>query len=74
VTVEERSLDRLQEHLGSDTQRHVRMLSLLAKTASILGSMQWELVSFGSCWLQGITPCTSGPSRLHQVPGLRRLE
>ena len=39
-------VDRVGAHLKQDTQRHIRMLSLLSKVGSIFGSMHWTLVKF----------------------------
>jgi Protein of unknown function (DUF4238) len=39
-------LSRVQEHLESDTERHVRMLSMYPKVATIFASMGWTLLKF----------------------------
>jgi len=38
----------VEGHLGTDTQRFVRMLSAVPKVAAVFGSMQWSLVKFDS--------------------------
>ena len=42
----ERTVARMGENLGSDTQRMIRMLSLISKVSAIFGSMHWALVRF----------------------------
>jgi len=46
--VGESSVTRVAEHLRSDTQQHVRVLALIGKIGSILGSMHWTLLRFRS--------------------------
>jgi hypothetical protein len=46
--VGEQDVDRVAEHLRTDTQRLVDMLALISKIGSILGSMHWTLLRFES--------------------------
>ena len=41
-----RWIERAANQIRGDTQRHVKMLALLGKLASILGSMNWTLLRF----------------------------
>jgi Protein of unknown function (DUF4238) len=44
-------IDQVRDHLLSATPRLTRMLSLGPKVASVLGSMHWSLIEFGSSLL-----------------------
>lgn len=46
LPVRRQDVERVADQLRTDTQRHVRMLALISKIASILGSMHWTLLRF----------------------------
>lgn len=63
------------EHLGSDTQMLVQMLSLIPKVQTLLGSMHWTLIRFdGRALALSDDPVVPWPLEGARVPQASRYE